>query len=199
MLGFIKDLPLLPTSPLKFLIFFTLALLWKLISLQFISGDRSKAWILCPFLMCCVVIQLDSCLYLLNLSLISVATAEKKSWHIYQFVWPFLLASSQIVLSLCESSNWMFQLILWKKPQCTAAHFVIGFWVDGNETHFPGCTMLVSLPLQGHFFVFIYWQCRHCYFFFSKIMEYVIKSFSSFLCVVKLLKKDPELHSKLCL
>lgn len=152
--------------------------------------------------MCCVVIQLDSCLYLLNLSLISVATAEKKSWHIYQFVWPFLLASSQIVLSLCESSNGMFQLILWKKPWCTAAHFVIGFWVDGNETHFPGCTMLLSLPLQGHFFVFIYWQCRQTsllFFFFLKIMKYVIKSFSSFFCVVKLLKKGPELHSKLCL
>lgn len=43
MLGFIKDLPLLPTSPLKFLIFFTLALLWKLISPQFISGDRIKS------------------------------------------------------------------------------------------------------------------------------------------------------------
>lgn len=43
MLDFITDLPLLPTSPLKFLIFCALALLWKLISLQFISGDRVKS------------------------------------------------------------------------------------------------------------------------------------------------------------
>lgn len=43
MLFFTKDLFLLPTSPLKFLIFFTLALLWKLINLKFISGDRFKS------------------------------------------------------------------------------------------------------------------------------------------------------------
>lgn len=46
MLCFTKDLSLLPTSPLTFLIFFffffTLALLWKLVDLKFISGDRFK-------------------------------------------------------------------------------------------------------------------------------------------------------------
>lgn len=42
MLGFDKDLSLRPTSPLKFLIFFTLALLWKQRNLKFISGNRFK-------------------------------------------------------------------------------------------------------------------------------------------------------------
>lgn len=130
MLGFIEDLSLLPTSPVKFLIFSTLALLWKLMSAQFISGDRdAKAGVqfwMCPFLMCCVFIQWDSCFCWLNLGLSSVVTAGKESGSIYQFMCPFLLVTTQT----CESSAGMFHFILWKQ---TPTHFVIGFWADWND------------------------------------------------------------------
>lgn len=152
MLGFIKDLPLLPTSPLKFLIFFYIGFAVETDqSSVHLRRQSQKLGSCAHFFMCCGVIQLDSCSYSLNLSLISVATAKKKSWHIYQFVWPFSLVSFQRVLSLCESSNGMSQLILWKKPRCTAAHFVTGSQADWNGHTFSWGYRAVIFAFTGSF------------------------------------------------
>lgn len=191
MLGFIKDLLLLPTSPLKFLIFFYIGFAVETDQSSVHLRRESKAWILCPFFMCCGVIQLDSCSYSLNLSLISVATAKKKSWHIYQFVWPFSLVSFQRVLSLCESSNGMSQLILWKKPRCTAAHFVTGFsgWLKWSHVFLrvPCCYLCLYRVISSSSFI---GSVDIITFLFFK---------DHGVCYKKLLKKGPELNSKLWL